>query len=425
MFFYCVISTKHMILMLVHKAYKYELDPNNCQRTSLLRHAGLARFVYNWGLEQRITIYKKNQGKERFTNAMEQHKQLTVLKQAQFSWMYECSKCVPQEALRNLDRAFKNFYCGLKQGRNVGFPKFKKKGTQDSFRLYGCIRVVDGKIQLPRIGKVRLKERKLCYYGGKILSATVKRRANKWFVSIAVEEEISNPLPLEGLKIGVDLGIKTLATLSDGKTFSNSHALNRLLKKLRRISKNISRKKKGSRNREKEKIRLSRLYLKIFNIRQDSLHKLTTYLAKTHSEIVIEDLGISGMLKNRRLARAIMDVSWYEFRRQLGYKCKWYGSRLIIAQRGFPSTKMCSHCGHKKNELSISQRKYVCELCGLMIDRDLNAALNLVTVSLPETQNACGEDVSLLSAPSGPTEKQTSAKQEPNISLIDLPSKTV
>lgn len=334
-----------MTLMLVHKAYRYELDPNNRQRTSLLQHAGIARFVYNWGLEQRITIYEKNQGKERFTNAMEQHKLLTTLKKTQFSWMYECSKSVPQEALRNLDRAFKNFYRGLKQGRNVGFPRFKKKGVRDSFRLYGSIQVVEREIQLPRIGKICIKERKSYYHKGRILSATVRRRAGRWFVSINVEEEISDPIPVRGKAVGVDLGVKTLATLSDGSIFPNPQALGRRLKKLRKHAKNVSRKKRGSRNREKAKIRLARLYLKTYNIRQDTLHKLTTYLAKSHSRIVIEDLGICGMLKNRRLARAIADMGWYEFRRQLEYKCKWYGSDLIVAQKSFPSSKMCSSCG--------------------------------------------------------------------------------
>jgi putative transposase len=155
------------------------------------------------------------------------------------------------------------------------------------------------------------------------------------------------------------------------------------------------------------------MHLKIFNIRQDSLHKLTTYLAKSHSRIVIEDLGVSGMMKNRRLARAIADVGMYEFRRQLEYKCDWYGSKLVIAPRRFPSSKKCSGCGHKKEDLSLSEREYECEECGLKVDRDLNAALNLVTVSLPETLTACGEDVRLDANSHGICEKLTSVKQEP------------
>ncbi|MDF1540711.1 MAG: RNA-guided endonuclease TnpB family protein [Candidatus Thorarchaeota archaeon] len=192
-----------------------------------------------------------------------------------------------------------------------------------------------------------------------------------------------------------------MATLSDGTTFANPRALGRRLKKLKQLSKSLSRKKRGSRNREKARLRLAKMYLRTFNIRQDTLHKVTTYLAKNHSKIVIENLGVYGMMKNHGLARAIADVGFYEFRRQLEYKCEWYGSQLIIAPRTFPSSKTCSNCGHKKKDLSLSEREYQCDKCGIQMDRDLNAALNLVTVSLPETQNACGEDVRLLTDPSG------------------------
>ncbi len=399
--------------MLIHKAYRYELDPNNSQRSSLLQHAGIARFTYNWGLDQRIKLYKNNQGNDRFTDPMKQHKLLTSLKKTQFPWMYECSKCAPQEALRNLGRSFKNFQRGLKQGKRIGFPKFKSKGANDSFRLYGTIRFEERKIQLPKLGKIRIKERRKQYCKGRILSVTVKRRANRWFVSITVEENIKDPKPIVSYAVGVDLGIKTLATLSDGTIFSNPRALGLRIKKLRKLSKSLSRKKKGSKNREKAKLRLARMHLKIFNVRQDTLHKLSTYLAKSHSKIVIENLGVSGMMKNRRLARAIADVGFYEFRRQLEYKCQWYGSRFEVAPRTFPSSKRCSSCGHKKKELSLSEREYECGECGLKIDRDLNAALNLVTVSLPETLNACGEDVRLDVNSLGICEKQTSVKQEP------------
>jgi putative transposase len=286
--------------------------------------------------------------------------------------------------------------------------------VRDSFRLTGTIRFEGRKIQLPRIGKVRIKEKRERYHSGRILSITVRRRADRWFVSVTVEEEIPDPTPRDRQVVGVDLGVKTMATLSDGTVFANPRAFGRKLKKIRQFSKSLSRKKKGSKNSEKAKLRLARMYLRIFNIRQDNLHKLTTYLAKSHSKIVIEDLCVSGMMKNRRLARAIGDVGFYEFRRQLEYKCQWYGSQLVVVPRTFPSSKLCSHCGHIKKELLLSEREYVCEQCGLQIDRDLNAALNLVTVSLPETLTACGEDVRL-GGSSGLVER-TSRKQEPNIS---------
>ena len=400
--------------MLINKAYRYELDPNNIQRSHLAQHVGVARFAYNWGLEKRIARYKNNQGDDRFTDAMKQHKLLNSLKKTEFSWMYETSKCAPQEALRNLHQAFKNFYRGLKSGKKIGFPRFKRRGVRDSFRLTGVIRFHERAIQLPRIGKVRIKEKRKSYYSGRILSVTVRRRANRWFVSVTVEENILDPQPVRGAPVGVDLGVKTLATLSDGTTFANQRALGRRLRKLQQLHKSLSKKKKGSKNYKKAKLRLAKMYLRVFNIRQDTLHKVTTNLAKSHSKVVIENLLVSGMLKNRRIARVIADVGFYKFRRQLEYKCQWYGSELVIVSRTFPSSKMCSQCGHRKKELSLSEREYHCEQCGLEIDRDLNAALNLVAVSLPETENACGEEVRLLTD-SLDLKRAASMKQEPNI----------
>lgn len=207
--------------MLTNKAYRYELDPNNSQRSALAQHAGVARFAYNWGLEQRIAQYKNNQGDDRFTDAMKQNKLLNSLKKDQFPWMYETSKCAPQEALRDLHRAFKNFYRGLKSREKIGFPRFKRRGVRDSFRLYGTIRFHERSIQLPRIGKIRIKEKRKSYYSGKILSVTVRRRANRWFVSVTVAEDIPDPQSVRGIPVGVDLGVKTLATPSDGTTFAN------------------------------------------------------------------------------------------------------------------------------------------------------------------------------------------------------------
>ncbi|MBE0526236.1 MAG: IS200/IS605 family element transposase accessory protein TnpB, partial [Candidatus Thorarchaeota archaeon] len=300
-----------------------------------------------------------------------------------------------------------------KSGKKKGFPRFKRRGVRDSFRLTGTIKFHKRAIQLPIIGKIRIKEKRKSYYSGRILSVTVRRRANRWFVSVTVEEDIIDPQPVRGAPVGVDLGVKVLATLSNGTAFTNPRALGRRLRKLQQLSKSMSRKKKGSKNREKTKLRLARMYLKIFNIRQDTLHKVTTYLAKSHSRVVIEDLFVSGMLKNRKLARAIADVGFYEFRRQLEYKCGWYGSELAIVSRTFPSSKMCSRCGHRKKELALSEREYHCEQCGLEIDRDLNAALNLVAVSLPETENACREEIR--HSKSSEICNAASMKQEPNI----------
>ncbi|MFX0079169.1 MAG: RNA-guided endonuclease InsQ/TnpB family protein [Candidatus Hermodarchaeota archaeon] len=373
--------------MRIHRGYRYELDPNNRQRTLLAKHAGCARFAYNWGLEQRIRLFYQQRG--RFTNAIQQYRELSQLKKTQFTWMREVSKCAPQEALRDLDKAFENFWRGRKKRFKVGFPKFKRKGRHEGFRLYGVIRVFEKAVQLPRLGRLRLKEKPQIQ--GRIISATVSRKADRWFVSICVERKITVPRPINGPRIGVDLGIRSLATLSDGTKIKNPQAFTKKLRKLKRLSQQVSRKKKGSHNQRKAIIRLARLYWRISNIRMDVIHKLTTYLAKNHSQIVIEDLCVKGLMKNKRLSRAIADVGFYEFRRQLEYKTRWYGSEVIIISQFFPSSKRCSQCGHTKNEFSLSERVFKCDNCGLQLDRDKNAANNLVAASWAETINACIE----------------------------------
>jgi putative transposase len=365
------------------------LKPNNQQRTLLAKHAGCARFAFNWGLEKRIKQFHAREGKERFTNMVEQHRELVRLKKTEFAWMYEVSKCAPQQALRDLDKAFTNFLRGRKNGTKIGFPKFKKKGHHDSFRLEGSIRMLDKAVRLPRLGRLRLKE--ALQIQGRILSATVSRKANRWFISFIVEQKKLKPPPVIGPRIGVDLGIVSLATLSDGTVFANPRALSSRFRKLRRLSRQVSRKQKGSKNRRKAVIRLARLYWRISNIRKDTLHKVTTYLAKNHSQIVIEDLGVKGMMKNKRLRRVIADLGMFEFRRQLKYKTKWYGSEIILAPRFFASSKLCSRCGHTKDKFSLSKRVFICESCGLQLDRDINAANNLVAASWAETENACPE----------------------------------
>jgi putative transposase len=254
--------------------------------------------------------------------------------------MYEVSKCAPQEALRDLHKAFTNFWRGRKKRKKVGFPKFKKKGRQDSFKLLGAIRLFEKLVQLPRIGRLRLKEKPAVF--GRILSATISRKADRWFISFTVEQERQEPALVEGSKVGVDLGIKSLATLSTGIVVENPRPLSKKVRKLRRISRQISRKQKGSKNRQKAVTRLSRLHWRIGNIRLDCIHKLTTYLAKNHSQIIIENLNVQGMMKNRHLSQPLSDSSFSEFRRQLEYKTKWYGSKLIVAPRFFPSSKRCS-----------------------------------------------------------------------------------
>jgi len=376
--------------MLINRAYKTELDPNNKQKTLFLKATGTARFAYNWGLQRKQDVYEMNQlpvPHIKYPTAIDLHKELNILKKSKFSWMYDVSKCCPQEALRDLDIAYQRFFKGTSR-----HPRFKsKKKGAGSFRLTGAIKVGSNRIQLPRIGIIRLKERNYLPADQHILSVTVSEHADRWFVSVLVREELETPTNT-GAVIGVDLGINELATCSDGVVFHNPKAYRRRERKLKRLQRNLSRKKKGSSNRNKARQKVSKIHVRIANIRSDVLHKITTRLTKTKSVIVIEDLNNRGMMRNHKLAKSIADASFGEFRRQLQYKSRWYGSKLVVVDRWFPSSKMCSVCGNVK-EITLSMRVYTCEVCGAELDRDLNAARNLVAASSAEKLNACGEDV--------------------------------
>jgi putative transposase len=386
--------------MFVLRAYKTELDLNNVQKTACTRHAGAARWAYNWGLTRKMEAYRNG---EKVPSAIDLHRELNVLKQGELSWMYAVSKCAPQEALRNLDQAYAHFFRRVKAkkaGRKIqaGFPKFKsKKNGLGSFRLTGAIHIYDRAIQLPRLGRLRLKERGyLPVEGVHILSATVSERAGRWFVSIQVEMEIPEPKATYRPTVGVDLGILALATISDGTRIANPHALKRDLRKIKRLQRVVSRRKKGSANWEKVVRQLARAHQRVANVRKDSLHQVTSRLARTKSAVVLEDLHVSGMVQNHHLAQAIADVGFSEFRRQMAYKGQWYGCQVILANRFYPSSKRCSQCGHIQATLDLGTRVYVCDHCGQVIDRDLNAAINLeqlTTGSSPE-RYACGESVS-------------------------------
>ncbi len=404
--------------MLVQRAYKTELDLNDRQVTACRQHAGAARWAYNWGLQVKQERYKATR---KSPTAIDLHRELNVLKKTQVPWMYEVSKCAPQEALRNLDAAFKNFFrrCALKkQGKwkgKLGYPRFKtKKKGLGSFRLRGSIVVSAETIVLPRLGRLRLKERGyLPTSGVKALSATVSEQAGHWYVSLQVEEEQA-VRENEGPVVGIDLGIKRLATLSDGEVIANPRHLKRRLKKLKRLQRVVSRRQKGGKNRKKAVRKLAKLHQQIKQQRCNTLHQVTTRLAKTKSVLVIEDLNVSGMLKNHHLAQAIGDVGFAEFKRQLLYKAGWYGSRVILADRWEPSSKRCSGCGWLDDELTLSDRTFCCAQCGLVLDRDLNAAINLAKLagSSSDSQNACG--AASAGTKHTPRVKLAARKQEPN-----------
>jgi len=388
---------------MIIRGYKTELKLNNKQRTACLKHAGAARYTYNWGLAIKQEVLDRNKDKskedrEKVPNAIELHRRLNQLKKEELPWMYENSKCAPQEALRNLDRAFDNFFrrCKLKkQGKHrgkLGFPKFKsKKKGIGSFRLTGTIKVFDDAIQLPRLGRLRLKECGYIPVDGKILSATISEHAGRWFVSVQIEESEPETFTTnDNLVAGVDLGVKTLATVSDGTTYENPKALKSNLRKLKRLSRSVSRKRKGGQNRRKAVKRLARKHYRISCIRKDVLHKMTTELTKTKSVIGIEDLNVKGMMRNHCLAQAISDVGFGELRRQLEYKGKLYNCEIVVVDRFFPSSKMCNECGCINDELKLSDRSWTCD-CGAVHDRDFNASVNLekVAASSSETLNAC------------------------------------
>lgn len=379
--------------MKVLKAYKTELKPNKAQIVLLKKACGVARFAYNWGLGRRIEEYK-NTG--RISTAIEQHKQLNVLKDSKFPWMRESSKCAPQEALRDLDNAYKRFIKSRKYGGKHRFPKFKsKRGVSPSFRISSSHigKISKTHIWIAKIGSVRIKENGYIPMDSKTISITVKCSGGcRWFVSVKVEED--SPV------YGVDLGLKSFAVFSNGEIIDSPKFLLKKERKLKRLQRRVSSKNKGGSNRRKAVNKLAIQHFKIANSRKDFIHKISSRLAKTKPVIVVEDLNVSGMLKNHKLAKGISDAGWSEFRRQLKYKCEWYGSTLIVADRFFASSKTCSRCGEKKAVLSRGERTYRCEFCGFVCDRDLNAALNLKkygeeklkqnTVSSTEI-NACGE----------------------------------
>ena len=272
-------------------------------------------------------------------------------------------------------------------GRSKQPPRFKKKGKSDSFTLDGTIKVIDHfKIQVPKIGILRTYER--LPQGYKPKNVTISRKADSWFISYKIEIE-PKPTIKTVARVGVDLGIKTLAYLSTGIVFEGAKSYRKYEKKLAKLQWRNRNKVIGSANWKKAQIKIAKLHRRIANIRQDTLHKLTNYLAKNHSEIVIEDLNVSGMLRNGKLAKAIADMGFYEFRRQLEYKCQLYGSKLIIADRFFPSSKTCSNCGWHNPDLKLSDRWFLCVGCGSFLERDWNASINLSRWSHHRTE-ACG-----------------------------------
>jgi putative transposase len=374
-----------------HRAHLIKLKPTAGQAEALARAAGTARFAYNWGLSKWQELYAAHQADPEQPKPSEfaVRRLINATKREEFPWMLEVTKYAPEEALRSLGRAYANFFAG-----RAKYPKFKKKGRRDAFRVDGQAVEVDGSaVKLPKLGWVRMRED--LRFSGKIISATISRRASGWFVALTVETESVPRSSAENQgavgAVGIDLGLHTLAALSTGEKFDSPKAYAGAQARLRRLQKSLSRKVKGSENRKKAAQRVGRLHERIANIRQDALHKLTTHLADHHDTVVIEDLHVKGMVKNSHLAKSLHDASFGEFRRQLEYKVEARGGQLIIADRWFPSSKTCSCCGGLNAEFKLSERSWTCSACGAGHDRDINAAKNLLKLAVGATVTVCGE----------------------------------
>ena len=396
--------------MVIVQAYRFALDPGPGQERALRSHAGAARFAWNWALAACLERYA---AERRWYSGAELHRRWNQVKKADpaLAWWEQNSKCAYQEAFRDLDRALREFTRsnkGERRGPRLGFPRFKKRGRcRDSFRLTGTLRCGRGTVTLPRLGVIRTHEstrklaRRLEDGTARILSATVSRTAQRWHVSFTVEVDRAVPdrHPRPGTAAGIDLGIKSLLTGADDAgrviTVPGPRPLRAGLRRLRRASRAHARKEPGSAGRRKAAARLARLHARVAHLRADALHKATSMLAGRYETIVAEDLNVAGMTRNRRLARAIADQGFGTARRMLAYKTAWQGGTLVLADRWFPSSKKCSGCGTVKAKLALSERIYRCDGCGLVLDRDVNAARNLLSLAASgaERRNAGGGTV--------------------------------
>ena len=365
--------------MIRQKSYKFRLFPNLEQRIFFEKTFGCSRFIWNQMLADRIAHYEETG--ESLRNTPAQYK-------GQFPWLKEVDSLALANVQLNLNKAYKSFF-----ELRLGFPRFKSKKTAQSYKTNnqkGTIALLDGKVKLPKIGWVKLKLHR--QPKGMIKSATISKTATgKYFISILCEEEIVF-LPKTDSNIGIDLGLESFAILSTGDKIENPKFLTSLSKKLAKEQKVLSRrgllaKKKGvklseSSNYQKQKLKVARLHEKIANQRKDFLNKLSTHLIKNHDVICIEDLASRNLMKNHHLARAIGDVSWYEFVRQLRYKADWYGKKIVTISRWFPSSQLCSACGVNSGKKVLSIREWTCESCGTYHDRDINASLNILKEGL-------------------------------------------
>ena len=378
-------------------SHKIRLVPTSAQEDYFRRACGTARFTYNWALANWKQAYEAGEK----PSGRSLKVQFNAIRREQFPWTFEVHRDCTAGAFDRIQGAFQHFFRRVKAGGEApGYPKFKKKGvSKDSFSIANDKFSLNKKqIRIPKLGWVKMRES--MRFTGKIMSAVVSRTADQWFAAIAVDTEVKQQPPKTKGVVGVDLGISTLATMSDGRKVQHSPRREKLERQVRRLQKSVSRKQKGSASRRKAVVKLARKHHELANLRNNWLHKLTTGLVRDYGTIVVEDLNVSGMLKNHHLARSISRQAWAEFRRQIEYKTKMHERELVVADRFYPSTKTCSACGFVNKKVVWGVTSWTCPSCRAFHDRDFNASINLSKlpvgngdVKLVETEALAGRSL--------------------------------